>query len=85
MQDCLNGQKNRTVPRKESLHRTLVSLRDEIDYFLQAIGAIRANTGAALASGADCAAPLTSLAADCQRVDFRSFRTCSALVLTVRR
>jgi DNA-binding PadR family transcriptional regulator len=35
--DYLRGQQKKTVMQKESFQRTLVSLRDEIDYYLQAI------------------------------------------------
>jgi len=35
--DYLKGQQKKTVLQKDSFQRTLVSLRDEIDYFLQAI------------------------------------------------
>jgi PadR family transcriptional regulator, regulatory protein AphA len=35
--DYLKGQQKKTILQKESFQRTLVSLRDEIDYFLQAI------------------------------------------------
>ena len=35
--DYLKVQQEKTVLQKESFQRTLVSLRDEIDYFLQAI------------------------------------------------
>lgn len=35
--DYLKGQQKKTVLQKESFQRTLVSLRDEIDFFMQAI------------------------------------------------
>ncbi len=35
--DYLKGQQKKTVLQKDSFQRTLISLRDEIDYYLQAI------------------------------------------------